>query len=63
VSAIRLYATGGLLNVVSNQSNATFAFNGTSLGTGPHPLYAIINTTNALSYRTQTKWLRLTDGP
>jgi len=63
VSAIRLYATGGLLSTISNQSTATFTFNGTNLGTGLHPLYAILDRTNGPSYRTQTKWLRLTDGP
>jgi uncharacterized protein (TIGR03790 family) len=63
VTAIRLYATGGLLNTISNQSSATFTLAGSSLGAGLHPLYAIVNTATGRSYRTQTRWLRLTSGP
>jgi uncharacterized protein (TIGR03790 family) len=63
VSAIRLYATGGLLNTVSNQASATFTLNGMTLGTGLHPLYAVVNTTAGRSYRTQIRWVRLTNGP
>jgi hypothetical protein len=63
VSAIRLYATGGLLNTVSNQASATFAVAGGSLGAGLHPYYAVIDTAGGKSYRTQTRWVRLTNGP
>jgi uncharacterized protein (TIGR03790 family) len=63
VSAVRLYATGGLLNTVSNQATATFTFNGSSLGAGLHPLYGVVSTSAGKSYRTQTRWVHLTNGP
>ncbi|HEX5218981.1 MAG TPA: TIGR03790 family protein [Verrucomicrobiae bacterium] len=63
VSAIRLYSTGGLLGTVNNQSTATFNVNGTSLGIGRHPFYAVVETTGGLQYRTETQRVRLVATP
>jgi uncharacterized protein (TIGR03790 family) len=63
VGAISLFSTGGTLGTVSNQPSATFTITGTNLGIGLHPFYAIVQTTNGLSYRTQTQWARLVGGP
>jgi hypothetical protein len=62
VSAIRLFSTGGQLAVISNQSIATFTLNGTGLGAGLHPLYAIVETASGLRCRTSTYWFRLIGG-
>ena len=35
---------------------------GASLGVGRHPFYALVQAGNGLSYRTETKWVRLTAG-
>jgi uncharacterized protein (TIGR03790 family) len=59
VSAIRLLSTGGVLDTVTNQATANFTINGSSLGVGRHPFYGLIETTSGLSYRTQTRWVRL----
>jgi uncharacterized protein (TIGR03790 family) len=58
VSAISLFTTGGLLNVVSNQSSATFTINGPSLGAGLHPYYALVQTSTGQQYRTETQSVR-----
>jgi uncharacterized protein (TIGR03790 family) len=63
VSAIRLFATGGQLDVVTNQPNATFTVNGSTLGAGLHPFYAIVETSAGGSYRTEKRWLRLLSSP
>ncbi len=59
VSLIHLFSTGGLLAGATNQSTASFAVNGQTLGVGEHPFYAIVTTTNGLRYRTQTRKLAL----
>jgi len=63
VTAIRLFSTGGQLDVVTSQPSATFTVNGTSLGVGLHPFYAVVETAAGLSYRTDTRFVRLTAGP
>jgi hypothetical protein len=62
VSAIRLFTTGGLLAVSANQPAATFTLNGTNLGVGLHPLYAVVETTPGLRFRTPMRWFRLVSG-
>jgi uncharacterized protein (TIGR03790 family) len=63
VRTIQLFSTGGQFDSVTNQSSATFAVNGTSLGVGLHPFYALVQTTAELSFRTQPQWARLIAGP
>ena len=58
VSSIRLFSTGGLLEAVTNQSTATFTLNAPALGAGLHPFYALVETTDGLKYRTETRKLR-----
>jgi uncharacterized protein (TIGR03790 family) len=59
VSAISLFSTGGLLTTLTNQSTATFTVDGSALGAGLHPFYALVQTTGGAQYRTQTQWARL----
>jgi uncharacterized protein (TIGR03790 family) len=59
VSTISLYTTGGKLSSLTNQSNPTFVVNGSSLGVGLHPFYALVQTSDGLQYRTQTQSVRL----
>ena len=59
VSAIRLFSTGGQLNVISNQASVTFTVNGTFLGPGLQPFYAIVESPSGANYRTQPAWVRL----
>jgi uncharacterized protein (TIGR03790 family) len=59
VSAIRLYSTGGQLNVISNQPNVTFTIDGTFLGPGLQPFYALVESPTGAKYRTQPAWIRL----
>ena len=61
VSAISLFSTGGALETVSNQASPTFTVNGPLLGAGLHPFYALVETSNGLRYRTETRWVRLTN--
>jgi len=63
VSAIRLFSTGGLTAKVLNQSATTFTINGSFLGPGLHPFYALIDPPVGPSYRTDTRWVRLVSGP
>ena len=63
VSVIRLCTTGGVFNSITNQSTNTFILNGSALGAGLHPFYALVETTNGLKYRTQVQWVRLVNGP
>jgi uncharacterized protein (TIGR03790 family) len=56
---ITLFSTGGALNTISNQVPATFTVEGSSLGVGLHPFYAIIEATSGARYRTETHWARL----
>ena len=60
VTAIRLFSTGGLLNIVSNQSTAVFTVTGTDLGIGLHPFYAVVETAAGPSYRTPARYVRFT---
>jgi uncharacterized protein (TIGR03790 family) len=62
VSVIRLFSTGGELNSITNQSSAIFTVNGSSLGAGLHPFYAVVETAAGLKYRTQPRWVRLVSG-
>jgi uncharacterized protein (TIGR03790 family) len=63
VSAIRLFSTGGVLDTVSNQNSATFTVNGAFLGAGLHPFYAIVETPQGLSFRTQKAFVRFVNPP
>ena len=62
VGTIALCSTGGALGTVTNQSTATFQVEGASLGAGLHPFYALVRDVSGLSYRTETKWVRLISG-
>jgi hypothetical protein len=62
ISAIRLFSTGGQLDSVTNQSSATFTVNGSALGVGLHPFYALVQTAGA-TYRTQPQFARFVYGP
>ncbi len=59
VSSISLFSTGGILGSVSNQAAVTFTVNGSTLGAGRHPFYAIVQTSTGVTYRTETHWVRL----
>ena len=59
ISAISLFSTGGLLTTLTNQSTATFAVDGSTLGAGLHPFYAQVQTTGGAQYRTEVRWVRL----
>jgi hypothetical protein len=59
IGAIKLFSTGGLLAAVTNQSTATFAVDGTYLGPGLHPFYAIVEAADGRSYRTRKELVRL----
>ena len=59
VSAIRLFSTGGQFNAISNQANVTFTVDGSVLGPGLHPFYAVVETPSGAKYRTQPNWVRL----
>ena len=63
VSAITLFSTGGALGTASNQGTAVFQVFGTSLCAGLHPFYALVETASGLKYRTETRWVRLVNGP
>src|SRR5204862_2624764 len=63
INTMSLYSTGGLLGSVTNQSNATFSFDGTTLGAGLHSFYALVDTTTGQKYRTQARSVRLLSGP
>ena len=63
VSQISLFTTGGLLASVTNQATATFSVDGNFLQAGLHPFYAVVQTTNGLQYRTETKSARLINAP
>jgi uncharacterized protein (TIGR03790 family) len=62
VSAIRVFSTGGELATINGQSNAVFAINGAVLGAGLHPFYALVQTLDGLTYRTEMRWARLIKG-
>jgi hypothetical protein len=62
VGAIQLFSTGGVLGAATNQPVAVFTVNGPALGAGLHPFYAVVQTTGGLKYRTETHWVRLTNG-
>jgi uncharacterized protein (TIGR03790 family) len=63
ISAIRLFCTGGQFAVATNQTSATFTVDGSLLGAGLHPFYALIETADGLRYRTETHKVRLVNGP
>jgi hypothetical protein len=62
ISQVALWSTGGALATVTNQSTAVFQVEGSSLGAGRHPFYALVRDTDGRSYRTETKWVRLVRG-
>lgn len=62
VAAIRLYSTGGELDVVTGQSSASFTVQGSMLGAGLHPIHAVVETAAGDRYRTETRWVRLSAG-
>jgi hypothetical protein len=59
VSRITLFTTGGVRGVVLNQASATFTLAGPELGAGRHPVYAEVETSAGLRYRTETQTLWL----
>ena len=59
VQRISLHSTGGLLEAVTNQSSANFSVSADALGPGLHPLYAIVEATNGVAFRTATKSVRI----
>jgi len=61
-SAIRLFTTGGQFGAVTNQSSWTFSVDGSILGAGLHPFYAVAETPNGVRYRTQTQKVRFVNG-
>ncbi len=63
IGTIALCSTGGPLNTVTNQSTAIFQVDGAGLGVGRHPFYALVQDVSGLSYRTETKWVRLISAP
>jgi len=63
VTAISLFSTGGLLATATNQSAVTFSFNGPALGAGFHHFYALVQTSDGLQYRTETRSARLVNAP
>ena len=63
VSLITLFSNGGALGMATNSPTTVFQFNGTTLGAGLLPFYALVQTSDGLEYRTQTQWVRLADGP
>jgi hypothetical protein len=60
VSLITLFSNGGALGMATNSPTTVFQFNGTALGAGLLPFYALVQTSDGLEYRTQTQWVRLT---
>ena len=58
ISSIQLFSTGGLLDTATAQSAAVFTINGSTLGVGLHPFYALVKTTGGLTFRTQPQWVR-----
>ena len=60
VSAITLHSTGGPIAIARNSTNAVFEASGSFLAPGLHPLYALVETTSGMEYRTETKWIRFT---
>ena len=63
VAAIRLFSTGGELETVANQSQATFNLQGVTLGAGLHPVHALVETSDGDRYQTETRWIRLVAAP
>jgi hypothetical protein len=60
VTTISLFSTGGALWTATNQPSVTFSVDGVTLGAGLHRFYALVQTSDGLQYRTDTKWSRLT---
>jgi hypothetical protein len=60
-SAISLFSTGGLLGTVTNQPVAAFTIEGSALGAGLHPFYALVQTQDGAQYRTAVQSVRLTN--
>ena len=63
VTAIRLFSTGGELDVVNGQTSAAFNLDGAILGAGLHPIHALVETSGGETYRTRTQWIRLVAAP
>jgi hypothetical protein len=59
VNRITLFSTGGVLGAATNQSSTIFTVEGPMLAAGLHPFYALVQTSDGLQYRTETKWARL----
>jgi hypothetical protein len=62
VSLLRLFSTGGLLASATNQPSAAFSVNSSKLGTGKHPFYAIVTSSDGHEFRTDVRWLWLRPG-
>ena len=61
VSLTRLFSTGGMVAALTNQPVATFTVDGSWLGAGLHPFYALVDTAEGLEYRTETQSVRLSE--
>jgi uncharacterized protein (TIGR03790 family) len=63
VASIRLFSTGGELDVRSGQSSVSFAVDAALLGVGRHPIWAVVESSGGQRYRTEPQWIRLVDNP
>jgi uncharacterized protein (TIGR03790 family) len=63
VNRVSLFSNGGLVATATNQSTATFSVNGAMLGAGSLPFYALVQTSDGLTYRTPPRRVRLVHGP
>ena len=59
VTSIALFTTGGLWETITNRASGIFTVNGSELGEGLHPFYALVTTASGLRYRTETQWMRI----
>jgi hypothetical protein len=60
ISRITLHSTGGPLGSIGNSPTASYEVSGRSLGSGLHPLYALVETRSGGEYRTDVRWIRIT---
>lgn len=63
IATVELLSTGGSLGVVSNQADTEFAVAAAHLGAGLHPFCAVVADSSGHRYRTETKWIRISDAP
>jgi hypothetical protein len=61
ITKIELFSTGGVLATSNEVSSTTFSVAATNLGIGLHPFYALVTRADNKQYRTETKWIRITE--